>query len=511
MELVGEASNGLEAFSLFQELEPDILITDIRMPGLDGLELIKRIRSTNTNIIILVLSSFENFEYARTAMKYGVQEYLLKSGMQAEELLTCLNDCIAKHGLRNNSEQVPLEQRKVEEPSSHGSHLPPDLHSNPINVSMLADPNLNEAKEICQKLSVRLSQPGYFFLISLPEPYEPSTKLRILKTIADMATIAQTLRDRSLQGVLGLFFAGGSEVLQKTLLDLEQKLSTYIEAKWFLYYSDLWCSAEEVFEEITQGLEHLHDGFVHGVNTSYTKPLVTTFGSGEKDQLRPQILALGGCIFAQDENLFLHHLRNLLYCFSKNRYSKPRLLEAWRFVAQGLDLFIDSIKRLYGTSALYHSGKTNSAVNLVTHSSIHSLDIHRNVSMSDCEEQILKYLEKFHIFNQNRQLSSITKQIIEVILTSHTTSISLDELSEKIQVTPNYLCGKFKKDLGLGLITYLNNLRITHAIMLLHDSPHLKIYAIAQAVGYPDSAYFSRIFKQVMGHTPREFLESINQ
>jgi two-component system response regulator YesN len=78
MEVVGTAANGMEAIELVQKWNPDILITDIRMPGCDGLQLIQAVKEYNPQLEIIIISGYAHFSYAQTAMKYGVGNYLLK-------------------------------------------------------------------------------------------------------------------------------------------------------------------------------------------------------------------------------------------------------------------------------------------------------------------------------------------------------------------------------------------------------------------------------------------------
>ena len=79
MEIAGTAHDGFNALNLVIELEPDIIITDIRMPGYDGLELINRIKESGSDAEIIIISGYSHFEYAQRAIKYGIEEYLLKA------------------------------------------------------------------------------------------------------------------------------------------------------------------------------------------------------------------------------------------------------------------------------------------------------------------------------------------------------------------------------------------------------------------------------------------------
>lgn len=95
IQVLGEAENGIVALEQIVEKKPDILITDIRMPGINGLELIQKIRERELNIEIIVLSGYAEFDYAQTAMRWGVKDYLLKP-VEQKELNRVLLEIISK-------------------------------------------------------------------------------------------------------------------------------------------------------------------------------------------------------------------------------------------------------------------------------------------------------------------------------------------------------------------------------------------------------------------------------
>lgn len=111
-QVIGEAANGLDALTQIREKRPDIVITDIRMPKFDGLQMIRAIREENLDVEIVVLSGYADFEYARQAMKYGVTEYLLKP-VEADTLRETLQACIARIAQRRDLVQEEKLSKRV--------------------------------------------------------------------------------------------------------------------------------------------------------------------------------------------------------------------------------------------------------------------------------------------------------------------------------------------------------------------------------------------------------------
>ena len=92
IEVIGLCQNGLEAYDMILDESPDIVLTDIRMPGMGGLELIQKLSQTDLYIQFIILSGYGEFEYAKEAMKYGVKHYLLKP-CNEQQILECIEQC----------------------------------------------------------------------------------------------------------------------------------------------------------------------------------------------------------------------------------------------------------------------------------------------------------------------------------------------------------------------------------------------------------------------------------
>ena len=109
IELAGLCRDGIEAYDMILDESPDIVLTDIKMPGLSGLELIERVNRTNQDIVFILLSGYGEFSYAREAMKYGVRHYLLKP-CNEEQIISSIRqaseECYHKRAFRQMQEQL---------------------------------------------------------------------------------------------------------------------------------------------------------------------------------------------------------------------------------------------------------------------------------------------------------------------------------------------------------------------------------------------------------------------
>lgn len=113
--IIGEAEDGEEGLRLIQELKPDIIITDIRMPGLSGLEMIEKARNAKFNCKVIILTGYRDFEYAQKAIRLGAFRFLLKPSKE-EELLDALRDAILELDAKKSNERLISSYRsKMEE------------------------------------------------------------------------------------------------------------------------------------------------------------------------------------------------------------------------------------------------------------------------------------------------------------------------------------------------------------------------------------------------------------
>ena len=143
MKVVGVAHNGLEACELVKSLRPDILITDIRMPGYSGLELIEKVKESEENLEIIIISGYAHFAYAQTAIKFGVGDYLLKP-INKEELTGTLRKLGEKIRGRRRMEE---DQQRIWQKSEADIRLFRMNFLNRLTEESAWNPSLEELRE----------------------------------------------------------------------------------------------------------------------------------------------------------------------------------------------------------------------------------------------------------------------------------------------------------------------------------------------------------------------------
>ncbi|HOO29087.1 MAG TPA: response regulator [Lachnospiraceae bacterium] len=152
-EVIGSAQTGIQAYELVEELNPDVLITDIRMPAMDGLSLIQKINESHPRMDCIITSGYSDFEYARTALKYHVYDYLLKP-VDIEELKTVLKKLDNKYTLEQNALEDIFRNTAESTPSEIAALLKEYIIQNfneEINLNLIAH-NMNYSSSYLTKI-----------------------------------------------------------------------------------------------------------------------------------------------------------------------------------------------------------------------------------------------------------------------------------------------------------------------------------------------------------------------
>ena len=503
---VGEAGDGELAYPLLQKTRPDILITDIKMPFMDGLELSRLVKQELPGIKILILSGYDEFEYAKEAISIGITDYLVKplSGAQLMEAVKRVAEQIREEQQqrefletfeRERQENMQLERQKFFQ----------KLVSGRLPVSAA----LKEGREIGLELAAR----GYNILLfqtfwgEQTEGYseEQNRVTREMERIVEMMPEILMI-ERGLEGWAFIL----KELGENPIEELEEKFSsmlvTAVEACEGLEYFGGIGKPVERLSELKQSFEAAGRAFAY----RYLKKRNQIVKSGEEseEQTADAELTLG--------ELNLERLDHR----AVERFLKTGLaVDAVHFVEEYLDSLgeknIQSLMfRQYVTMDIYFA-----AAKMLDDLGIDSGALAARCGDFQKMPEVFSSLDAARTYlrrvletaielkdgQAQKKYSSLLKNARTYIEEHYDEEdISLNTVAASVNLSPNHFSTIFSQETGQTFIEYLTGVRMEHAKALLRSTA-MKTAEIAFAVGYKDPHYFSYIFKKTQDCTPREF------
>ncbi len=469
--LVGEAENGDEVLSLLADNPVDLLILDIKMPKLSGIEVAEYVHQHTPHTHIIILSGYDDFHYAQSAIRAGVKEYLLKP-VQQEELLQAIQSCISSIEIRSdihNRLQLYEQYEWNQQLSAvrDGSRTYEDFcvsypefakYKYSIYCTMYAEKSpLQKASE----LSERLNQTNLVCVHSQESEYICILQIFVLEK-EDFKQIDNIFSD----------FIQNQE--HYVYLYLDEVFSTH--SSWTAYYQR---SLHLIMERYFSTAPTLYIRYSHRAIPKFEQEVLL---------LRKELSA---ALHTNEEEVLRQYLKQV---FQSLREKKN---------CTYLSLVITEIFTIYHLyfhipEQLTQSVSDFAASILATE---HSLDV--------LEAEVLFYglecIQKIETVPSDVVVCRKITEYIEAHFCDPTLSVS--EIAENLGMTASYLGSIFKKVHHCSILQYLSNLRIETAKKLLKDGD-LKITEIAEASGYSDVYYFSKKFKKACGCSPKTYANS---
>lgn len=467
--ICGKAESGREALAILEEQPVDILITDIEMPGMSGLDLTRIVRERFPSVRIIILSGYSNFEYARTAVHYGVHEYLLKPVAQEAftELLCRLRDEItAEHSNRKREVLTMALSGSPIENTVPSAFADEDFfllylilgNYDPAHLPQEISP---EYRNLWQKLSLdsALYQiPGLKHTWLIDEAYGLSKFV-----------ILHAEKNRLSAGYLRLAL---NHYLSETYPGIPYLMILYPET---ISYREIWSSAKELRRWAAQCARPFAQDAVLCEATEETAPLLS-----QRTQISDMLRSLTG------GPAFLSYARRTLEDYIKHQYPSRRLLALTDeiFASACTNFMSDASQYQEACNSVYSAFYCCAAPDTFVEMVMNQLRILSGTSENTSSGEQL--CEKITLYIQHHYCSRL----------------SLNDLSTHFGYTPSYINRVFKKKLGLSPVQYITNMKMEKAKELLCSGSAMDIQDIAAAVGYEDARYFSRVFKNETGMTP---------
>ncbi|MFB9328755.1 response regulator [Paenibacillus aurantiacus] len=494
LQVAGEAANGREALELIRQNPPDILITDIKMPVMDGIALIEEVRSSGYTMKIIILSNLDEFHYAQRAIRHGVSEYLIKSDMMPRDfeqaLMNVKNDLDLKgDGGAANGQASKLQPARKEK----------------LLLRLIEGVLLDEEE-----------------LAALQELRAPACLLHLLiKTTEHGFVERQQLIQHALQGIgadnaanIVLFAdqAGGMNVL----LPLPAGVASGTSEGW----------ARRQAERIVAYLAD-QDGLVctigvsgtisHWEQMSQAYKQATAAARQSMFQGIGKVIAYSGLAEAKEMSLEpikvnSAQIHAFLYAF-QTKELRDYVAGLFDQLAsrQDPDLAqIISFELLMILTGVWPE---------VSNDQQHVLQLKKQyfdqLSRLETVEQSSEFFiqafgdlqqHMIHIYNSDR--NSIIKAT-QYIQQHYHQDISLQSMSNFVHLSKNYFANLFKKEVGESFLEYVTNVRIEKAKALLAGD--MKAADVGMMVGIQDPKYFSKVFKKIAGVSPSEYRSLVKE
>jgi two-component system response regulator YesN len=505
--VIGETGDGKSAVQIAAAEKPDIVLMDIRMPEMNGLEAAKRIRALLPDTVIIMLTAFDEFSYAKQALTIGVVEYLLKP-VRPDDIMQTLELTIKKvDELKRKKQEEASLRKSVEEAIPF------------IQMSFVYDLISGNIKEIehFQERSRFLGMkvdPGVVLVVDIDnfkqltssdsELEKQMIKQRIYKLICSVAgnyALVTPFGSDNLIVLLGFIEIESIEVIKSSA----QNIAADIRA----------CIAQEMDISITIGIGRYYSD-PREIHKSYLEALHAQrqrFYLGDSQIIHVEDVPY---LSTGPFNYPFHYERTVL---DKVRCGdRKQAKEALHELLDGIfasKASIDTIKAcvlellIVLSRSAVEGGANLEQLTLLNLNCINHL--HECNNKTQVEAWMFESLDHF-MDNMLENRSSTNLRVInkacDYIVKNYHKNISLEEVAQTVHLSPFYFSRLFKQEKGYNFVDFLTKVRIEKAKKMLQN-PDFTAVRIAAEVGYQDASYFSRVFRQAMGMTPNQYRNEI--
>ena len=484
------AATGIEGLLKLESFRPQIVITDIRMPGMSGLEFIREARKFDQQVKILIISAYEQFEYAQESFQYNVEDYILKP-VTKKKLITVLNKTMTS--IERESQRRDKELESIERYYKSIGLLESNFL---VNIVQGRTFSVRLYREI---FSLDLDR-GRFVIIKFPqlkettdwntvEDYNEKIEacfeyLKIQIKYNYQCLIGDVVADR-----IYLYFEAEEGLNASTLVDYLEKMQKDIFKKFGLS-TRISIGGEKDLSEIFSSYEEANYNLSHGRKNV---EIYITRHAVDQDILEFMDLQDKAYeYFMKKDSRFTTVLKRIV-----NLY-EPLLADQQERVIRALTETYILIYKIAAETHIVSKDLYRSKAYLD-----HFLDQTPMGKITIFDKQI-RILFKRYSALESINYSEITIQAIALIESKIRESISLEEAAREIGVTPQYLSRIFKIDTAKSFKAYHKELRMEEAKQLLRED-ELSVREISDTLGFNDYNYFIRTFKKTVGCTPTEY------
>ncbi len=489
---IEEAGDGLSAIEVAKSFRPDIAILDIKMPGLDGLQVGHILKTKNPDIKIIFMTAFDSFEYAHEAIKIGVEDFLVKPASKSKTI-QILEVCIEK---LNKNQRLIKQKENLEVKLSQVSHY---LEHEFVNSVVNGEIDEQDADEYL-KFMVNEFVVGFGVVVDLDEAVtaERSKSLHQKMVYKRFAAKISILLSKNMKCLISqhkqTIYIFVFNYDQESYLNILQMIDNEIQ----LVHEEM---GEQLGVHITYGIGEPYSNIAElWKSFAQGKVAARSMGMDRLDTDGDECVRLSGTDFKEDK---------LCFCIFKGNEeemirSADAILDAIIYANNDMNAIRLHLYEFFVSLNRYLNKESQ-----IKHAVPEYIfdDLNNIENQGEAKRYMHRYLygivEEIEIQKNHKELQGLDKAIA-YIESHYSTSVTLEDVAYEIGFSTYYFGKMFKKRYQLSFTDYLTRFRIAKAKELLRIE-RLPVKDITYRVGYMDPNYFTRVFKKLEGITPTEY------
>lgn len=504
--LCGEAKNGDSAIELIHRLKPHIVIMDIHMPGMDGVSLSEYISKHFPDISMIVLSSYDKYEYVRETLINGAVDYLLKHTMDDQALLRVLGKAKKQLALLLERQETRENWKKLSQTVSR-SYLKELLLGSQERLGEIETYFNNNVSMKTQNMIVLVMQVVNFPFIT--KDYSDAEKNGYIRSIHDLCR--QTLGDSD-RGIAAhidqgkyVFLTAFPDLRSESMMmgqieslkqRLEKSLHVYLNIIVVFGASRVCHKLSEIQQQYNQAVVRMESELS---GQYYRASSVRDSTNVIQEEVMTLSIEQEKAILSALEVSDRASIKQLIGEIFERLRSKPFKSRSLQAVVGELVQLADKVR---WKSGLDRMQQTNAGSMALTRDQLgENADLKR---IQDWVEALYMSLIEQLARQQFKGYSPYVKQAMQHIREHYKDNLSLDEVAESVGITSSYLGKLFKEEIGLSYTEYVNRLKVDKSKQYI-EKGH-KIKDLYHEVGFSSYNYFFKVFKDVEGVTPQTYL-----
>jgi two-component system response regulator YesN len=511
--ICGQAENGLDALELLKETPADLVLTDIRMPLMDGLQLVEEIRRREYPAACILLSGYSDFDYAQRAMRLGVSDFLVKPCSPKE--IRQVFDTVAR---RIMAEKKQADTVKGLERQLHNSMplVKSQLLRHWLHTPALATEN---RPEMTEKLQMTIL-PRHIVVIALRFANRTLEELNYSRADMELlqiaaANITQETLEKALAGPVELvtepgtvlvILNGVAEWLEPKLLPgletVRANLSKYLKIAVTAGISEYKPDLNRLSEAYEEALEALELRFYKGVGQTYFHR-----EASHLQETTGQDVKLEAGLWKWEESAF-EHMKAGLFAEALNDTEQwltsfPDALPRARINRRTI-AFLNRLLQLVQDRQQMVPDLPNDGVGLQE-------QVDRIDTLEELSAFVYQVIRRLvEVLNPQKKPKRKVQQALDLIAEQYASpALSLAGVAKTLFVSSTSLSTLFKQELGINFLDYVHQYRIEKAKALLQSGDR-KIQTVAKEVGYFDEAHFTKTFKKWTGQLPSQYRKQVH-